>query len=192
MELSASDANVSTLSRDSRQPIIAKPPAGGNVYKHVRWNGTCIQVEVSDIIWLFDIVRRFRKIDLYYGHCDRMHLNQNGFKYLLYYQMNCFKVSNPLLKARNYTRCLTLKVCMCTYRYVIPKSNRFTWRVWKPRRLQLASEKILTFASLAESSNSIFSPCAEGQQRTYKENWDKVVGHKMTFKEGLLARLCES
>ena len=35
-ELSASDTNVSILSRDSRQPIIAKQPAKGRVFKHVR------------------------------------------------------------------------------------------------------------------------------------------------------------
>ena len=34
--LSVSDANVSILSRDSRQPIITKPQAGGGVFKHVR------------------------------------------------------------------------------------------------------------------------------------------------------------
>ena len=53
MELSASDANVSILSSNSWQPIIAKPPAEGWVFKHIRCsnssNGTCILVEVSDI-----------------------------------------------------------------------------------------------------------------------------------------------
>ena len=55
LELSLSDTNFSVLSRDSRQPIISKPPAGGGVFKHVRCNdsnnGTCIQFEVSDVIW---------------------------------------------------------------------------------------------------------------------------------------------
>ena len=32
LELSANHANVSILSRDSRQPIIAKPPAGGSFF----------------------------------------------------------------------------------------------------------------------------------------------------------------
>ena len=54
LELSASEANVSILSRDSQQPIIVKPPAGGGVFKHVRCsdssNGTCIQVEISDAV----------------------------------------------------------------------------------------------------------------------------------------------
>ena len=58
-ELSLSDANVGILTRDSQQPIISKPPAGGGVFKHVRCsdsrNGTCIQFEVSDVIWPFDI-----------------------------------------------------------------------------------------------------------------------------------------
>ena len=61
LELSASGTNVSILSRDSQQPIIAKPQAKGGVYKRVRCsdssNGTCIQVEVSDVIWPFDIDR---------------------------------------------------------------------------------------------------------------------------------------
>ena len=58
-ELSVNDANVSILSRDSRQLIIAKLLAGGGVFKHARCsdssNGTCIQVEVSDVMWPFDI-----------------------------------------------------------------------------------------------------------------------------------------
>ena len=36
LELSESDINVSFLSLDSGQPIIAKPPARGGVLKHVR------------------------------------------------------------------------------------------------------------------------------------------------------------
>ena len=59
LELSASDANVSILSCDRGQPNIAKPPVGGRVLEHVRCsdsgNGTCMQVEVSDVIWPFDI-----------------------------------------------------------------------------------------------------------------------------------------
>ena len=38
LELSASDANVSIHSRDSRQPLIANALAGGGVFKHVRCN----------------------------------------------------------------------------------------------------------------------------------------------------------
>ena len=49
VELSASEANICILSRDSQQPVIAKPQAEGAVFKHVRCsdssNGTCIQVE---------------------------------------------------------------------------------------------------------------------------------------------------
>ena len=37
--------------------------------------------------------------------------------------MNCFK-SKQLIKARNYIRGLTLKVCTCMYRYVTPKPSR--------------------------------------------------------------------
>ena len=36
LELSASDANVSILSHDSGQPIIANPPVGGGVFKQVK------------------------------------------------------------------------------------------------------------------------------------------------------------
>ena len=38
LELSGSEANVnvSILSRDSRQPIIANPPAGGGYFKQVK------------------------------------------------------------------------------------------------------------------------------------------------------------
>ena len=50
LELSANDANVCILSRDSRQLITAKPPAGGAVFKHARCsyssNGEFIQVEL--------------------------------------------------------------------------------------------------------------------------------------------------
>ena len=38
LELSASDANVSILSCDSRQPITANLPAGCGVFKHVRFS----------------------------------------------------------------------------------------------------------------------------------------------------------
>ena len=59
LELSASDAHVSIFSCDRRQPIIAKPPDAGGVFKYVRCsdssNGTCIQVEVSDVIRPFVI-----------------------------------------------------------------------------------------------------------------------------------------
>ena len=36
LALSASDANVSILSRGSRQAIKANPPAGGGDFKHIR------------------------------------------------------------------------------------------------------------------------------------------------------------
>ena len=35
LELSASDANVCILSHDSPQPIIAKLPAGGGIFKYI-------------------------------------------------------------------------------------------------------------------------------------------------------------
>ena len=61
LELSASESNISILSCDSRQPIIAKPQSEGGVFKHVRCsdlsNGTCMHTSrtVSDVIWSFDI-----------------------------------------------------------------------------------------------------------------------------------------
>ena len=44
LELSASEANISILSHDSQQPIIAKPPAGGCCSDSC--NNTCMQVEL--------------------------------------------------------------------------------------------------------------------------------------------------
>ena len=59
LELSASGANFSILSPDGQQSIITNPPAGGGVFKQARCSdsssGTCIQVEVSGVIWSFDI-----------------------------------------------------------------------------------------------------------------------------------------
>ena len=66
LELSASDANVTILSRDSRQPMIEKSLAWGGVFKHVRCsassNGTCIPKKISDAIWRFDI-----ELNAYFG-----------------------------------------------------------------------------------------------------------------------------
>ena len=71
--------------------------------------------------------------------------------------MNCFKVSNQLFKARNYTCGLSnikgLHVHVQMYPYVI-----LTPDVLEKPRLQPVRERIFKFASLPESSNSISCP----------------------------------
>ena len=68
-----SDRTVSILSRDSRQPIIAKPQDGGGVLSDSS-NGKWIQVEVSDVIWPFD--KELYVIPMY---ANRKYLNKNIF-----------------------------------------------------------------------------------------------------------------
>ena len=56
LELSLSDANVRILSRDSQQPIISKLPVGAG-FLNTSDVATRVThtVEVSDVIWPFDI-----------------------------------------------------------------------------------------------------------------------------------------
>ena len=91
LELWTSEANISILSRDSRQLIIANTPAWGGIFKHASCsdssNGTCIQVEVSDVIWPFKLIKESRFI---YDHCELQALESK------YFQLKCLQYINEL------------------------------------------------------------------------------------------------